>query len=99
MSVEAIMDYLKTTYGMTGTKKTAYNLHLKDGKKCKTYFYKYIVTPHFYGCYGWYKGRLGDYCYDSSYVYTDNLDEVFGERYYNVNLKAGLERFNYREKD
>lgn len=72
----------------------AYNLHLKDGKKCKTYFYKYIVTPHFYGCYGWYKGRLGDYCYDSSYVYTDNLDEVFWERYYNVNLKAGLERFN-----
>lgn len=70
----------------------AYNLHLIVGKQRKMYFYKYIVTPHYYGCYAWYRGRLGDFCYDETYVYPDNLHDVFGERYYNVDLKAGMEQ-------
>ena len=66
----------------------AYNLYLKPGK---VYFYKWIPVPYGYGDYYWYRGHLGDQCYDSSYIYTDNLDQVFGSRYYNVNLKAGLQ--------
>lgn len=66
----------------------AYNLYLKPGK---VYFYKWISVPYGYGDYYWYRGRLGDQCYDSSYIYTDNLDQVFGSKYYNVNLKAGLQ--------
>lgn len=70
----------------------AYNLHLIVGKQRKTYFYKYTTAPYYYGCWTWYRGRIGEYGYDETYVYTDNLHEVFGERYYNVDLKAGMER-------
>lgn len=67
----------------------AYNLYLNTPQGPKTYFYKYINRPFYYGPY-WYRGNLGDFCYDSTYVYTDNLTDVFGERYYNVNLQQGL---------
>lgn len=67
----------------------AYNLHLHTARGPATYFYKYMPIPYYY-CSDWYRGRTGDFCYDSTYLYTDNLDEVFGERYYNVNLKAAL---------
>ena len=67
----------------------AYNLHLNTKQGPKTYFYKYIRKPYYYG-WDWFRGQNGDYCYDSTYVYTDNLDRVFGNRYYNVDLKAGL---------
>lgn len=67
----------------------AYNLHLHTPTGDKTYFYKFMPIPYYYTS-DWYRGHLGDYCYDSTYVYTDNLDEVFGERYYNVNLKTAL---------
>lgn len=70
----------------------AYNLHLNVGKQRKTYFYKYTTAPYYYGCWTWFRGHLGDYCWDETYVYSDNLHEVFGERYYNVDLKAGMER-------
>lgn len=67
----------------------AYNLHLNTPRGPVTYFYKYIPIPFQY-CHDWYRGKNGDFCYDYSYVYTDNLKEVFGERYYNVDLQAGL---------
>lgn len=69
----------------------AYNLHLIVKNQRKTYFYKYTYAPY---CLGptWYRGRLGEYGYDETYVYPDNLAEVFGERYYNVDLKACMER-------
>lgn len=70
----------------------AYNLHLVVGKQRKTYFYKYTTAPYYYGSWTWYRGRLGEFGYDETYVYPDNLHEVFGERYYNVDLKAGMER-------
>ena len=67
----------------------AYNLHLHTDQGDKTYFYKYIRGPYCYW-YDWYRGKIGDFCWDSTYIYTDNLNEVFGDRYYNVDLKAVL---------
>ena len=65
----------------------AYNLHLHGGK---TYFYKYQLCGHYYGNWDWYRGAIGDLCYDTAAVYTDNLWEVFGEKYCGVDLKATL---------
>ena len=65
----------------------AYNLYLHGGK---TYFYKWQLCGHFYGNYDWYRGAIGDLCYDTAAVYTDNLQEVFGDRYCGVDLKATL---------
>lgn len=64
----------------------AYNLYLKSGK---VYFYKLVSKPYMVGL-DWYRGRLGDQCFDEAYIYADNLSEVFGDRYYNVDLQAGL---------
>ena len=68
----------------------AYNLHLNTESGQKLYFYKYIIPPFYYG-YSWYRGKNGDVCWDSTYIYTKNLNEVFGDRYYNVDLQKGLE--------
>ena len=67
----------------------AYNLHLVENGVGKLYFYKWLKGFCQYW-YDWYRGEIGDICYDRSYIYTDNLDEVFGDRYYNVNLKEAL---------
>ena len=64
----------------------AYNLHLHGGK---TYFYKYMICGHFYGQWDWYRA-IGTLCDDTAAVYTDNLEEVFGERYCGVDLKTTL---------
>lgn len=66
----------------------AYNLHLHGGK---TYFYKWMICGHFYGQWDWYR-HLDALCDDTAAVYTDNLHEVFGDRYYGVNLKETLAR-------
>lgn len=65
----------------------AYNLYLHGGK---TYFYKWQLCGHFYGCYDWYRGAIGDMCYDTAAVYTDNLRDVFGDRYCGVDLKETI---------
>lgn len=65
----------------------AYNLYLRGGK---VYFYKLAPTPYCSGL-TWYRGKLGEYGYDRTFIYTENLNEVFGPKYYNVDLKAGLE--------
>lgn len=64
----------------------AYNLYLKSGK---VYFYKLVSKPYMAGL-DWNRGRLGDQCYDEAHIYADNLSEVFGNRYYNVDLQTGL---------
>ena len=64
----------------------AYNLHLHGGK---TYFYKWMICGHFYGQWDWYR-HVGALCDDTAAVYTDNLWEVFGERYCGVDLKETL---------
>ena len=65
----------------------AYNLYLHGGK---TYFYKWQLCGHFYGNYDWYRGAIGDLCYDTAAVYTDNLQDVFGDRYCGVDLKTTI---------
>ena len=64
----------------------AYNLYLKGGK---IYFYKLHKGGRNDGT--WYRGRLGEQYYHTSRIYADNLAEVFGRKYYNVDLQAGLE--------
>ena len=64
----------------------AYNLHLHGGK---TYFYKWMICGYFYGQWDWYR-HVGALCDDTAAVYTDNLAEVFGERYCGVDLKETL---------
>ena len=64
----------------------AYNLHLHGGK---TYFYKWMICGHFYGQWDWYR-HIGALCDDTAAVYTDNLREVFGDRYCGVDLKETL---------
>lgn len=67
----------------------AYNLYLNTPKGPKIYFYKWLIGPYCYG-YDWYRGKNGDVCHDSAYIYTDNLTEVFGETYYKVDLQKEL---------
>ncbi len=67
----------------------AYNLYLNTPKGQKAYYYKWHYGP--YGSSWWWRDRIGGFGYDSTFVYTENLDEVFGRKYYNVDLKAGLE--------
>lgn len=68
----------------------ALNLHLKTKKGQKLYGYVYQRRP-----YGYEKDwiiRGNEPCVVKSFVYTENLQEVFGKTYYNVDLKAGLEK-------
>ena len=69
----------------------AYNLYLKGGK---IYFYKLHTAGWHNGT--WYRGKLGDQYYHTSRIYTDNLAEVFGKKYYNVDLQSGLEGDNHK---
>ena len=65
----------------------AYNLYLHGGK---TYFYKWQICGMYYGQWDWYRGAIGDLCYDTAAVYTDNLRDVFGDRYCGVDLKETI---------
>lgn len=67
----------------------AYNLYLNTPKGQRTYFYKWHYGP--YGQSWWWRDKIGGYGFDSTYVYTSNLDKVFGQKFYNVDLKAGLD--------
>lgn len=64
-------------------------LFLVHRGKATEYAYAWCQAP--YQGYDWRRLRNGSECFDESYVYTPNLREVFGEKYYNVNLQAGLE--------
>lgn len=69
----------------------AYNLFLHTPNKGEqVYSYKWQMCGYYYGGWDWYRGRIGDLCYDSAAVYTDNLTEVFGERYCGVDLGQTL---------
>ncbi|MEY8311759.1 PcfJ domain-containing protein [Oscillospiraceae bacterium 42-9] len=63
-------------------------LFLVSKGKGAEYAYAWCQAP--YQCYDWRRLRNGSECLSESYVYTLNLREVFGERYYNVDLQAGL---------
>lgn len=72
---------------------SALNLHLNTKRGQRLYGYVYQRRP-----YGYYKEwiiRGKEPCVEDSFVYTENLHEVFGEKYYNVDLKAGLENLQH----
>lgn len=62
-------------------------LLVRNGKATE-YAYAWCQAP--YCGYDWRRLRNGTECLGESYVYTPNLREVFGERYYNVDLQTGL---------
>ena len=64
----------------------AYNLYLKGER---IYLYK-LHCGYYGGGWYWWRGKIGDQCHDDAYIYADNLREVFGENYYNVDLQKGL---------
>lgn len=68
----------------------AYSLYLVVKGTPKIYTYKYFRAPYSWSA-EWHRLPIGSTCTSSSFIYTDNLEEVFGESYYNVNLKKGLE--------
>lgn len=59
----------------------AYNMHIKTEKGTTLYSY-YLRSG------GWYRRNNGSVCEDASFVYADNLNEAFGEKYYGVDLQA-----------
>lgn len=67
----------------------AYSLYLSANGNQKIYTYKFFKSPYGYAE-EWHRLPLGSTCTTYSYIYTDNLDDVFGNKFYNVNLKAGL---------
>lgn len=67
-----------------------YSLYLTVNGNQNIYSYKWFTAPYAYEAM-WHRLPIGSTCDSSSYIYTDNLDEVFGTSYYNVNLKADLE--------
>ncbi|MCM1545271.1 MAG: PcfJ domain-containing protein [Ruminococcus sp.] len=71
----------------------AYTFYLNVKGKPKIVSYFYSQAPYYYG-YCWTKPRNGEICSHKAFVYSDNLTEVFGEKYYNVNLKTVLDNCN-----
>ena len=59
---------------------SAYNLHIRTPKGITLYSYQM-------GAYDWYRRNNGKVCEVESFVYADNLDTVFGERFHNVDLR------------
>lgn len=68
---------------------SALNLHLNTKRGQRLYGYVYQRRPYGYGKEWIVRGN--EPCTAESFVYTENLHEVFGRRYYNVDLKEDLE--------
>lgn len=64
------------------------SLLLVSRGKATEYAYAWCQAP--YCGYDWRRLRNGTECLGESFVYTPNLRDVFGEKYYNVDLQAGL---------
>ncbi|TCX51967.1 MULTISPECIES: PcfJ domain-containing protein [unclassified Dehalobacter] len=64
------------------------NLHLKTPSGSILYAYDY--KPMMNWGENWYRQRNGDTHHGESFVYANNLREVFGETYYHVDLQEGL---------
>jgi len=64
------------------------NLHLSTPTGRILYAYDY--KPMMNWGENWYRQKNGDTHHGESYVYANNLREVFGETYYHVNLQEGL---------
>lgn len=64
------------------------NLYLVTKKGKIIYAYQYQTTG-FYG-WQWYRKRNNEVYYGRSFVYTNNMREIFGGTYYNVDLQSAL---------
>jgi hypothetical protein len=65
------------------------NLYLKTQKG--PIIYAYDCKPQMYvGRYCWFRQKNGAVHYGKSFVYANNLREVFGDSYYHVDLEAGM---------
>lgn len=67
----------------------AYSLYTVKNGQQRIYTYKWFQAPYAYGA-EWHRLHLDYTCDSYSYIYTDNLRDVFGEQCYNVDLQAGL---------
>lgn len=67
----------------------AYNLYIETTRKRTLYAYEFKTIPY-YDTKAWKRWPNGSQNFSNTYIYTNNLEEVFGKRYYNVDLKAGL---------
>lgn len=61
-------------------------LHCPSGPVIYAYDYKSVMS---WGT-NWYRQKNGTVHYGESFVYANNLKEVFGDSYYHVDLEAGL---------
>jgi len=68
----------------------AYSLYLVVNGTPKIYTYKWFKAPYAYDA-EWHRLPIDSTCDSRAFIYTDNLDKVFGTNYYNVDLKAGLQ--------
>lgn len=67
----------------------AYNLYCVNKGKPVLYAYEHKTLPY-YSYKLWHRHRNGTQNFSKVYLYTNNLEEVFGANYYNVDLKAAL---------
>lgn len=67
----------------------AYNLYIETSRARTLYAYDFKTIPY-YDTKEWKRRPNGSQNFSSTYIYTNNLEDVFGKRYYNVDLKAGL---------
>lgn len=68
----------------------AYNLYIQNKNKSTIYTYEFRTIPYTDGNREWTRWPNDTQNFSEAYIYTGNLDEVFGTNYYNVDMKAGL---------
>lgn len=71
------------------TEDVGYNLHLHERGKEKLYCFLKKPMPYMSGLY-WTRRRMGEPVTIPAYVYPRNLAEVFGRRFYNVDLEHAM---------
>lgn len=66
----------------------AYTFYLIKGEKTKVVSYFLSQSPYSYG-YTWAQ-KNNETCYHDAFIYDGNINETFGSRYHNVDLKKAL---------
>ncbi len=64
------------------------NITVEKDDRQTIYAYWWRKYPWYWS--GWSRLRNGSECFSDTYVYTENLREIFGGRYCHVDLQAGL---------
>lgn len=68
----------------------AYTFYINENGECKVTSYFYTTGYNGLGLH-WAKEHIGETCYHPAFVYTGNLKDVFGAKYYNVDLSSLLD--------